>query len=743
MTMPGSARKFSNHLNRLVEFDYFRPFASCIAVLAFLLLPFSSSAAWSIEVIADNQDRSVSICLPRELARIAFNLYPDESANFAFSPLPSEEMDVFEFEDFVYSFNFKDEPFSDEDKAFLVSEYSYHAELARQGVKSSFELPEEMREAAEEFMLYLDGCADLRENSGSASIPKAWNELLLLPKEKRIRRSSWVLYMLGNLDSFLGRSESAHLKYDELRKLVSDGFHDSAGLAYNSFKRDYMCEKDLCKKLKFGLRAIRFYLCIPDRQSVDIIRFIVRDFNYILDGVIFGEKDMSALAGDPVCAQILLAKLLDSSTYTYEPPIATLKRIFPAFEKTLPDKPELLCYSAYFMNDSALCRKWASSCAENSLIRIWVLAELARKDKDWDLASKLYRKWIAVRKSPSLLLSPEAPAEIRFSIGYEHLDPYDFSSSGIGILSRARENLALCSIHRREFIEALHNLMLAGSFTDVNYMAESVLSRDELIKYVSAFEKTPEIFPEEKRKIYSYWIRYDSQDMTQDMTGNDHVFNFLKYILGRRLMRDGCNSEARKFLPKDSLRHLDSLEKFKAISQDSRFDADSRALALYNAAKIMRWYGMSLQGTGGWPDNFDCYGNYDVEPRLPHSEMPPDLIAREQANAPKIPLRFHYRYIAADMMNEASDLAHDIQLKALALYIGGRYIDNRNPQMADPLYKKLVRLRCGDLSDQADRRRWFPRKYSRELEDELKNSNPLASMENVKDVFAKRTPVTE
>lgn len=159
--------------------------------VAFMLLLFSCprADAWWSDIVKD-PCRSPSLCFAKELARISLDLYPDESANLAFSSLPSEEIDVFEFEDFVFSFDSGDESLSDEDKAFLVSEYSYHAELARRGIKSSFEVPEEMRSEAKEFMLYLDGCADLKERSGSAEIPNAWKELLLLPEKMRTRRSS-------------------------------------------------------------------------------------------------------------------------------------------------------------------------------------------------------------------------------------------------------------------------------------------------------------------------------------------------------------------------------------------------------------------------------------------------------------------------------------------------------------------------------------------------------------------------
>jgi hypothetical protein len=87
-----------------------------------------------------------------------------------------------------------------------------------------------------------------------------------------------------------------------------------------------------------------------------------------------------------------------------------------------------------------------------------------------------------------------------------------------------------------------------------------------------------------------------------------------------------------------------------------------------------------------------------------------DEIARATESMVRPMFRFHYRHVAADYAWQAAQLLPDNHpLLARALYNGGIYIENTDPQAADPFYKALV-LRCWGLpiSAVADKERWFP-----------------------------------
>jgi len=75
-----------------------------------------------------------------------------------------------------------------------------------------------------------------------------------------------------------------------------------------------------------------------------------------------------------------------------------------------------------------------------------------------------------------------------------------------------------------------------------------------------------------------------------------------------------------------------------------------------------------------------------------------------------MPLRWHYRYIAADLAWEAARLMPDDSPEtADVLCEAGGWLKDRDPKAADRFYKALVR-RCTQtpLGQAADEKRWFP-----------------------------------
>jgi hypothetical protein len=85
-------------------------------------------------------------------------------------------------------------------------------------------------------------------------------------------------------------------------------------------------------------------------------------------------------------------------------------------------------------------------------------------------------------------------------------------------------------------------------------------------------------------------------------------------------------------------------------------------------------------------------------------------MVRARQHAPYPDLRFHYRYLAAELAWQAGELMPDnSDDTARVLCIGGSWIKYLNPAKADPIYKSLVR-RCRQtaIGKQADSMRWFP-----------------------------------
>jgi hypothetical protein len=86
-------------------------------------------------------------------------------------------------------------------------------------------------------------------------------------------------------------------------------------------------------------------------------------------------------------------------------------------------------------------------------------------------------------------------------------------------------------------------------------------------------------------------------------------------------------------------------------------------------------------------------------------------LERADRHGAELPLRWHYRYLAAELAWEAARILPDNDdLTARVLCVGGTWLKYREPEEADRFYKALVRrCRKTPLGKEADRLRWFPR----------------------------------
>lgn len=248
-------------------------------------------------------------------------------------------------------------------------------------------------------------------------------------------------------------------------------------------------------------------------------------------------------------------------------------------------------------------------------------------------------------------------------------------------------------------------------------------------------------------------------------------------------------------MPEIYKRFLSDYLKFIARGKDKKLSPDQRALAFYNAFKIMRLQGMTLCGTEMQPDNSryggqfgaglgfmackkcsykpgsgiwriceehrrvenrdgylglgfyvcpkKCSYDWDTDKWTLCSEHAQEaakgvLIGLEAwTDQTKIPdyWRFHYRYRAAKIALAAGKLARDRELKALINYSAGNMLANRSPQEANIFYKRLViHGRGTKLAAAADEKRWFPKNTV--LNNEEKELKYYHSLEEIHQLMA-------
>jgi hypothetical protein len=281
---------------------------------------------------------------------------------------------------------------------------------------------------------------------------------------------------------------------------------------------------------------------------------------------------------------------------------------------------------------------------------------------------------------------------------------------------------------------------------DIASIAEQYLSMDELIKFTE----------------------YVSEDAPYNGCGDINpqvkLAKKIRHLTARRAFRENRMDIAAKYMPEPFRKDLENYLQYMAKSKDKKYSADERALALYNAAKIMRFKGLDLCGTEINPDNHRHEGNfydYHEVTRCPQCTYDPangcwkfckEALSCSPAlqpglNAAKNHLdvpwyqRWHYRYKACDMAIEAAAMAKDVELKALIYYFGGEILRKQSPAEADLFYMRLVRsCRNTALGSLAEKTRWFPVDNLVPLRKEVLKADPCKSVTEAKNIMRKTFP---
>ena len=221
--------------------------------------------------------------------------------------------------------------------------------------------------------------------------------------------------------------------------------------------------------------------------------------------------------------------------------------------------------------------------------------------------------------------------------------------------------------------------------------------------------------------------------LAADASSNPATYS-LRYLLARRLAREGRDTEAREYFPAPLLPKFDELVAARKSGMSQAKPKADRANALWRAAKITRWLGMELLGSELEPDwhvydgQLAYYMDQYREARLGRPQpisndgegvqpnaadlrsFIPAVSKDEQRRVDKEQIqpdkRFHYRYQAADLAWQAAALMPDQQdATARVLAAGGLWLESVDEtKAADRYYVALLR-RCGrtELGRQAEK----------------------------------------
>lgn len=452
------------------------------------------------------------------------------------------------------------------------------------------ELPEGL---PTEFVLYTQGAIAYRlaERGAQSSLDTArrrWEQLLSLPADERHHRSVWAAYMLGR--SFgQERADLAIEWYRETRRLVrQEGFADSLGLALTSLGEEARLE------LHRGhhLRSLQLYARQHSAGDPMAGQSLA-----VAASRAFREADPSqrqAIAMDPLGRRLLALFVVAQSPLDRSP--ADPERI-DAWLDILGDSTALvdpaathLAWAEYRRGNAERARVLATRIDVDSPPSLWLRSKLALHAGDVEGGLSFLRQSIAAMPKDTVWMQmqrlKDAPQATRRT-----LLPPETASAELGALL----------LSRRDFTGALDTFLRSGNWWDAAWVAERVLTLDELGEHLNGIAPGG-----------GDAASHGSAGFVAE--GFDGRVALLRYLYARRLARNGQLERALPFYPDAVRAQAETLLVAERLAQS--VPAEDRARQLGRVAALLRRRGPELLGTELEPDWFNVGGEYTLEPVL-------------------------------------------------------------------------------------------------------------------------------
>jgi tetratricopeptide (TPR) repeat protein len=548
---------------------------------------------------------------------------------------------------------------------------------------------------------YIAGAAEFNADRLESAL-RYFEAIDRLPPDQRQVRAVAAAFMRGRIHQQLGQLEPARAAFRAACRYAEAGAPDPMGLCVAS-----LGEAARLDLVEAGFIETPWPVAASDVDDAAFVRLIGNAVRLYADQAARGSKmavlslgevarrlmseedDLKLAVADPLTRRLLAAYLASTGRGGFwDEKENQGPEIIRAIEAVLslpapapgPDLDRLAAL-AYQGGRYDLAERLVA--ATTQPLGLWVRAKLALRRDDRAAA---VRDWTA-----AFTASETTGAETTL----------DAESK-----ARLRGELAVMRLSQGEYRDSLQLLFpVAGTYWgDVIYIAERVLTLDELKTFVDALPPAPETPENQDNRAWN--------SSFSPVTG-------LRSLLGRRLVRAGRTSEALAYFPpKLAGGATGDPDGNRAIVEDVRdyigaiaaarppwfewpWQKVSRAEAAFRLATMTRVQGMGLMGTSGPPDMWEVQGSYaygfgqaspDGRARSPSTLLGPDEASRFAASAPKPDARFHYRGIAADQAVAAADLLPQrSQAYAATLCWAARFaIDIGNEEKAAAIYKRYI-----------------------------------------------------
>ena len=574
---------------------------------------------------------------------------------------------------------------------------------------------------------------------------KAWLALLNRPAGERHYRTLWATFMLGKLAMKAGDPDAVKW-FEKTRDLARQGFADSLGMAADSYGWQGRSEWKQGHPDKAAPLFLT-QLALGDESAIVSLKALIPDRDPIDGTLNYGPEPapadttgnappappdpatlaaLKAAATDPLLRRLVTAHILATGWGARWPGFSAdgantrSQRWLQTISAVKPDNlqdAEYLGWLAYMVGDYKQAQHWLDASKSTSPAADWLHAKLQLRGGDLKAAVKSLAGAVDTLSSPDRYTgwSDGAYADANKSgPGYGSIADEETWTMG----ESANGDLGLMHLEGGDFVQAMDLLLKGGLWQDAAYIAERVLTADELKAYV---DKMPPPGPATKPAPGSILLYGDTSEDTTTRMRN---------LLGRRLVREDRYNEASLYLtaPYDKI-----VQKYAAALKDganTSLPKEQRAKAYFTAAWLARYDGMELMGTEVSPDGFNSDGDFpDTDFAQERSTakyknedgqmVVPDAtdgapatkaeLARLKKNQIEPDQRYHYRFIAAAVAMRAAALLPD-QTEELADVVNtaGHWIANADEQLGNKYFQVIDRRASKTkIGAQASKAHWY------------------------------------
>jgi cellulose synthase operon protein C len=520
--------------------------------------------------------------------------------------------------------------------------------------------------------LYLSAAAAFHEGDLD-SAREGFQALLAMPESARSDRELAALYSLGRLERAQAHVDAARAAFRKVRDRVLEGVPDPQGLGAASFGEEARLELDAGDPA----RAIALYAEQAARGSSSGMSSL----GFVFGKLIGDEGELDSALEDPMVRRLLPAYL---NARHESLPAGQLDRLVSHLDRQKSVKLEgfdRLAAALYRAGSYELAGKLAQR--SDAALAWWVRAKLALRSGDEAAAAAAYARAAAA-----------FPVEEDW--GYrdgENAGPSDDDSyRGFSPRCRVEGESGLLALSRGDYVSALEQLYASADqyWDDAAHVAERVLTVDELRQFVDAH------------------VQVVGADAGPSVPSSSPARQ-MRALLARRLLRDGRFDEALSYFDDPALAAAAQryVEARVAAQSGGRIE---RAEAAFAAADIAETQGLDLLGfeldpdyvvyggsfdlgrSGHYDDDFNWIAEDRKDPDIGTAFIGWDEPARLRASRAKPLQRYHYRYTAVDLAEEAASLLPSrSQAYAAVLCTATGWINNSDHARGESLWLRYVR----------------------------------------------------